>query len=265
MNSACPRPRLIDLLRIAALCVAACACVGASADELRVASSGGFSAALKLLAPMYEKATGDKIVLIWGPSMGATPQALPNRLDRGETIDAVVMVDEALNDLVQHGRIDGASKKVLARSLIAMAVRSGAPKPDISTVAALKQSMLDARSIAWSDSASGNYLQNTLVPRFGIADQLRAKSHMIPAEPVGEVVARGEADIGFQQLSELKPVAGIDIVGLIPEEVQKATLYSVGIVKASSHRKAAEALEAFLMSPEAAAVIRDTGLDPTSH
>lgn len=233
-----------------------------SAAEIHVVSSGGFAAAYQALAPGFEQATGNKLVIGWGPSMGTTKDAIPQRLQRGETIDVVIMVGYALDDLAKQGKVIPDSRTVLARSKIAMAVKAGANKPDISTIEGLKRALLDAKSIAYSDSASGVYLEKTLFPRLGIADQIKGKSRMIPAEPVGKVVARGEAEIGFQQLSELLPIPGIDLVGLVPAEAQQVTLFSAGVIAASKDAAAAKSLIDYLASRDAAALIRKTGLEP---
>jgi molybdate transport system substrate-binding protein len=184
--------------------------------------------------------------MISGPSMGNTPQAIPARLQRGEPADVVIMVGYALDGLIKDGKVSAGSRVDLARSGIGMAVRAGAPKPDISTVDAFKSALLAAKSIAYSDSASGVYLSTELFPRLGIADRLKSKSAMIPAEPVGLVVARGGAEIGFQQISELRPIPGIDIVGPLPAELQKITIFSGGIVSGAQHADAAKALLTFL-------------------
>jgi len=234
----------------------------ARAADVTVMTSGGFSAALRALVPAYERATGNKILIVAGPSMGTTPQAIPARLQRGEPADVVIMVGYALDALIKQGNVSAEGRVDLARSRIGMAVRAGAPKPDISTVGAFKSTLLAAKSIAYSDSASGVYLSTDLFVRLGVADQIRNKSTMIPAEPVGLVVARGDAEIGFQQMSELLPVAGIDVVGPLPAELQKITIFSGGIVSGAQHGEAAKALLAFLGSPAAAAVVAQTGLDP---
>jgi molybdate transport system substrate-binding protein len=234
----------------------------ARAAEVVVMISGGFTAALRDLAPAYEHATGNTIVLISGPSMGNTPQAIPARLQRGEAADVVIIVGYALDGLIKQGKVSAASRVDLASSRIAMAVRAGAPKPDISTVAAFKNAMLAAKSIAYSDSASGVYLSTDLFPRLGIADQIKSKSTMIPAEPVGKVVARGDAEIGFQTFSELLPIPRIDIVGFLPPELQKVTTFAGGVVVGAQHPDAAQALLAFLRTPAAAAVITKTGMEP---
>ena len=237
----------------------------ALAVDVHVASSGGFAPAYRALAPAFEKATGDTVVSSWGPSMGDTVNAIPKRLARGEPIDVVIMVGAALDTLIAEGRVEADSKALLARSRIAMAVPTGAVRPDISDVDALRRALLEARSIAYSDSASGVYLERVLFPRLGVADALRGKARMIPAEPVGAVVARGEADLGFQQLSELKTIAGIDIVGLLPEAAQEVTLFSAGVTKTAREPAAARRLIRFLSSPEAVPIIDGTGLEAATH
>ncbi len=234
----------------------------ASADEVHVVSSGGFAAAYKELAPQFERATGHTLVAEWGPSMGATVDAVPQRIARHEQIDVVIMVGYALNKMVDAGQVAPTDHIDLARSSIAMAVRAGAPTPDISSVDALKQAFLHAKSVAYSDSASGVYIQNQLFKTMGIAEQMQGRARMIPAEPVGLVVARGEAELGFQQLSELKPIPGITVVGLLPEGAQQATVFSAGVLGTSAHPAAARALLAFLSAPEAADAIRRSGLEP---
>jgi molybdate transport system substrate-binding protein len=236
--------------------------VATQAAEVRVVSSGGFAAAYRALAPEFERATGNTLVTGWGPSMGHTPEAVPARLQRGEPIDVLIMVGYALGDLVRQGKVDGDSRVDLARSGIGVVVRAGAPRPDISSVDALKRTLLQAKSIAYSDSASGVYISTEMFKRLGIAEQVASKARMIPAEPVGAVVGRGEAEIGFQQISELKPIAGIDLVGPLPPEVQQYTVFSAGIVVGAKEPKAAGDLIRFLASPAAAPAITESGMEP---
>ena len=146
-----------------------------------------------------------------------------------------------------------------------MAVKAGAPKPDISTVEALKRTLLAAKSIAYSDSASGVYLSTELFPQLGIADQIRGKTRKIEADPVGEAVARGEVEIGFQQISELRPVEGIEIVGPLPPGAQRVTIFAAGIPTTSKHPAEAKALIQWLASPAAYSAIKESGLDPANH
>jgi molybdate transport system substrate-binding protein len=250
--------------KTAALAVAAVWLVAnaAPAAEIKVMNSGGFSAAYRELAPQFEHATGHKLTTAWGPSMGDTPEAIPSRLRRGEPADVLIMVGYALGDMITQGKVVAGSRADLARSGIGVAVRAGAPKPDISSVDALKHALIAAKSIAYSDSASGVYVSTELFKRLGIAEQVAGKSRMIPAEPVAGVVARGDAEIGFQQMSELLPVPGIDVVGPLPPEVQKITVFSAGVVADAKEPDAAKALIAFLASEAAAPAITKSGLEP---
>ena len=230
--------------------------------QLIVLSSGGIMGAFKAVTPEYEQRVGVRLQGEVAPSMGATPQAIPNRLARQEPADVVLMVGAALDKLIKDGQVDPKTRVDLGKSYIAMAVKHGAPHPDISTMDAFKQTLLDAKSIAYSDSASGVYLSRVLFNQMHIAERIQGKSRMIPAEPVGEVVARGDAEIGFQQLSELKPVEGIDIIGLIPDQAQQMTLYSAGVVTKSKHPEQARQFLEFLSSSAAAPAIKASGLDP---
>lgn len=247
-------------LVVAALFVA----TGARADEIRVVTSGAFTAAYLEITPAFERATRHTIITVYGASMGTTPTSIPNRLERGEPLDVVILADTALDALIRAGKVVAGSRVDLVRSRIGMAVRAGAPKPDISTVAALTRTLLQAKSIAFSDSASGVYISTELLQRLGIADRVLPKSKRIQSEPVGAVVARGEAEVGFQQFSELLPEKGIDIVGPLPPDVQKVTVFSAGIVAGGKAPDAARALIAYLASPAAAAAITKAGLEPAN-
>jgi molybdate transport system substrate-binding protein len=232
------------------------------ADEIKVVTSGGFTAAYLELVPQYESSTHNKLVTEFGPSMGTTHNAIPIRLERGEAIDVVIMAAPALDDLIKQSKVRAGSRVDLVRSLIGMAVKAGAPRPDIGTVEALKHTLLAAKSIAYSDSASGVYLSTELFPKLGIADEIKGKSKKIEADPVGGVVATGEFEIGFQQISELRPVKGIDIVGPLPTGAQKVTVFAAGIPATATHPEAAKALIEWLASPVAYAAIKKSGLEP---
>jgi molybdate transport system substrate-binding protein len=231
---------------------------------LTVLVSGAFEPVLRKLAPEYERRSGVHLIIVTGPSMGATANAIPRRLDRHENADVAILAREALDGLAASGKVlaDGQHDLVLSR--IAMAVKAGAPAPDISTTAALREALLKARSVAYSDSASGVYISARLFARLGIVEAMAGKARMIPATPVGLIVARGEAEIGFQQLSELKPIAGIRIVGLIPDEVQKVTRFSAAIVSYSTRAEEGRKLIAYLRSPGAHRIEIGTGLQPAS-
>ena len=230
--------------------------------EVRVVTSGAFTAAWLELVPEYESSTHNKSVTEFGPSMGTTHNAIPLRLQRGEAIDVVIMTGPALAELIQRGEVRPNSRVDLVRSSIGMAVKAGAPRPDISTVEALKRTLLAAKSIAYSDSASGVYLTTELFPKLGIADQVRAKSRKIEADPVAGVIATGEIEIGFQQISELLPVKGIDIVGPLPPGAQSVTVFAAGIPATSKNPDAARALIQWLASPIAYPAMRKSGLEP---
>jgi molybdate transport system substrate-binding protein len=250
--------------RIAIVVAALCALAASRAQtpEIRVLMSGAFTAAFTELAPEFERTTGSTIVTKYGGSMGNSPDTIPNRLARGEAADVVILAASALDDLIAKGRVVAGSRVDLARSAIGMAVRAGAPKPDISTVDALKRTLLQAKSIAYSSSASGVYLSGDLFPSLGIADQIAGKSRRVESGPVAEVVARGDAELGFQQISELRPVKGIDIVGPLPPGAQRVTIFSAGIVAGAKQPDRARLLIAYLSSPAAGPAIRKSGMDP---
>jgi molybdate transport system substrate-binding protein len=234
----------------------------AGGAEIRVMISGGLSAAYLELIPEFERSTGHTVVTARGASMGTAPDSIPSRLQRGEPVDVFVMVGDALEGLVKQGKIAVGTRVDLVRSRIGVAVRAGSPKPDIRSVDAFKRAMLEAKSLAYSSSASGVYLSTELFPRLGIADQVKGKSRMIESEPVGAAVARGEAEIAFQQISELLPVPGIDFVGPLPAEIQKITVFSAGIAAGAKEPDAARVLIKFLASPAAAPAIAKSGLEP---
>jgi molybdate transport system substrate-binding protein len=236
----------------------------AGAQELTVLSSGGFAPAYKALAPEFEKSGRVHLTSVWGPSMGTTPGAIPMRLARGEHGDVVIMARSELDALARNGMVMEGSQVDLVRSRIGLAVKLGAPLPDISTVAAFRETLLRARSIAYSDSASGVYIGTEMYRKLGLEKELAAKSKQILAEPVGLSVARGEAEIGFQQMSELKLIAGITIVGPIPAELQKVTVFAAGIVASSKNPEEARALIRFLSSTASCPVIQQNALEPVS-
>ena len=249
--------KLINLSAIALFAFSALA----HAEQLNVMTSGGFTAAYKILGPKFAAATGNTLDTQLGPSMGKAPEAIPNRLARGEHADVVIMVGYALDDLIKQGKVDPASRVELADSRIGLVVREGAPKPDISSVDGLKKTLLDAKSVAYSDSASGVYIEKELFNKLGVEDQLKPKAKMVPKVPVGSVVATGDYQLGFQQVSELLPVPGVSFVGKIPESVQSVTRFAAGIPVGAQHPKEAKALLDYLAAPAAQADVQATGLD----
>lgn len=247
---------------LAAFSFIAVTATAVQAAELHVMSSGGFTAAYKILGPKFAASTGNTLDTALGPSMGKSPEAIPNRLARGEPADVVIMVGYALDDLIKQGKVMPDSRVELADSRIGMSVRDGAPKPDIGTVDAFRQTLLHAKSIAYSDSASGVYIQNEMFRKLGIEDQVRPKAKMVPKIPVASVVANGQYEIGLQQVSELLPVQGAQFVGRIPEEMQSVTRFAAGIPVGAKNPDEARDLLRYLSSPEVQDTVRGTGLDP---
>ncbi|KVS11209.1 substrate-binding domain-containing protein [Burkholderia multivorans] len=234
------------------------------AAELHVMSSGGFTAAYKALGPRFAADTGNTLDTTLGPSMGKSPEAIPNRLARGEPADVVIMVGYALDELIRQGKVVPGSRVELADSRIGMVVREGAAKPDIGTADGLRQALLHAKSIAYSDSASGVYIERELFRKLGIEAQVKPKATMIPRIPVASVVANGDYEIGFQQVSELLPVPGVTFVGRIPESLQSVTRFAGGIPVGARHPQEAKALLDYLASPGVQPDVKATGLDPVS-
>ena len=234
----------------------------ALAAEIRVMTSGGFTAAFKELVPEFEKATGHKVLPAYGASMGGAPDSIPSRLGRGEPVDIVILAAPALEALIKDGKVAAGSRVDLVHSNMGMVVRPGAPKPDISNLDAFKRAVLEAKSIAYSASASGVYLSTELFPRMGIWEQIKDKSRRIESERVASVVARGDAEIGFQQISELLEVKGADFVGPLPEGAQRTTIFSAGMSATSKEPDAARELIRYFRSAAAAPVIKRAGLDP---
>ena len=250
------------LTAVAALLVAG----AAPAVDVHVMISAGFYSAYSEVVPVFEQETGHKLITARGPSVGDSPEAIPNRLKRGEPADVVIGIGASIDDLGRQGLVRPASKVDLARSEIGMVVRAGAAKPDIGTVDALRRTLVDAKSIAYSDSSSGTYLSTTLFAKLGVADQVAGKSRKVrgppSGEPVAAVVARGEAEIGFQQVSELIHEPGVTFVGAIPVELQPETFYSAALAGVVRQQEAAEALIRFLASSKAAPAIAKAGLAP---
>ena len=255
-----PLSRWFAALAVVVLSVPA----SASAEEIRVMISAGFYGVYAELGPAFERATGHRLITTRGPSMGDSPEAIPTRLARGEMADVVILDGGAADELAKKGVVRAGSKIDLALSQVGMVVRAGAVKPDISTVDAFRRVLLAAMSIGYSDSGSGTYLSTTLFKQLGVADQVLGKSRKVrgppSGEPVAAVVARGELEIGFQQVSELLHVPGVTFVGALPAELQPGFTFAGAITTAARQPDAALALLRFLASPETAAIKAKAGL-----
>jgi molybdate transport system substrate-binding protein len=244
---------------IAAALAAAGMVVGsgmAQAGEIKVMASAAFKEAYLELVPAFERTTEHKVVTIWAPSVD-----MMTRLKSGETVDLVIMAAAAIDELTAAGKIVPGSRADLARSGIGVAVRADAPKPDIDSADALKRALLAANSIACSTGPSGVYLAG-LFQRMGIADEIKPKIKQVKGEPVGNVVARGDAEIGFQQVSELLPVNGIAFLGPLPAEIQQITVFSAGLHASAREPDFAKMLVKFFKAPAAIPVIKKTGMEP---
>lgn len=249
--------------------VACCALLwplAAAAADVHVMISAGFFHVYSELGPAFEKESGHHLVTVRGPSLGASPEAIPARLARGEPADVVILDGASADELGRRGLVDPSTKVVLALSQIGMVVKEGAAKPDISTVDAFRKALLEARSIAYSDSGSGTYIRTKMLAQLGIAGEVAGKSRAVrgppSGEPVAAVVARGEAEIGFQQVSELIHVRGVSYVGPIPAELQPGFTFAGVLTHEAREREAAGALVRYLASPRAAPVIAEAGLAP---
>ena len=258
--------------RLARLLIAAAATglpYTASGADVRVMISAGFYHVYSELGPAFERLSGHHLITTRGPSMGDSPESIPTRLAHGEAADLVILDGGAADKLASAGLLRADSKVTLARSLIGMVVRAGAAKPDIGSVEAFKATLLSAKSIACSDSGSGTYLTTQLFAKLGIADQVLPKNRRVrgppSGEPVAAVVARGEAEIGFQQVSELMNVAGTDYVGTIPAELQPGFTFAGVLTRSTENADAAAALLRFLNSPEADAAKTKAGLLPAGQ
>jgi molybdate transport system substrate-binding protein len=254
---------LIGALALAGL--AGCASPTARAPhQVTMMTSGAFAATATELKPGYEAATGDKLTILYGSSMGGAADSIPSRLARNEPTDVVILARSALDELVAQGRVVPGSQVDLVNSLIGFAVRKGAPKPDLSTPAAVRAALLAAPSIAYSASASGTYYQNEMLKNLGIEAQVLPKSKRILSERVATVVARGDAELGLQQVSELLPIPGVDFAGVLPPELQRMTVFSAGISTTAKDVEGAKSLIRYFASPAVVPVLKRNGLESAS-
>jgi molybdate transport system substrate-binding protein len=236
----------------------------ASAAEVRVMISAGFFDVYSELGAEFERATGHRLVTTRGPSTGDSPEAIPRRLARGEPADVVILEGGSADELGKKGFVRTDSRIVLALVQTGLVVRAGAPEPDIGSVELFRKVLLSAKSIAYSDSGSGRFIVETMLPKLGIADQVMPKARKVrgppSGEPVAAVVARGDAEIGLQDVSELIHVPGIAYVGPIPAELDRNSTYAAAITTRANEPEAAKALIRLLSSPQAELILLKAGL-----
>jgi molybdate transport system substrate-binding protein len=233
-------------------------CAPAAAAEIRMVSAMALHATWLELMPGYEKASGDKVTIIWSPGLD-----VEGKVESGEKADVAVLAAAGVDDLIRKGFLAEGSRVPLVNSLIGIATRPGAPRPDIATAAGFRRSLLNAKSIALSAGTSSIYLRK-LFDRMGIGKEMEAKLYKAPDgrnQNVANVLRRGDADLGFQQVSELIDEKGIDLVGPIPRDLQEITVWSAGLYRDAREPDRAKALVQFIKSPEAAAVIHKHGLE----
>lgn len=235
----------------------------ALADEVKVLTTGAFKPIIAALAPRFEAETGHRLLL-----ENQTAGELMRRIRDGASFDLVVLTAGGLDELAGEGRVSPESRTPLARVGIGVAVKAGAPRPDIGSVDAFKRMLLQARSVAVIDPRSGGssglYLAD-LFGRLGVADDVRSKAVLVPGGLVAERVARGEAEIALHQISEILPVGGVDLVGPLPEPVQNYTTYAAALGPVSARNGPAVALLALLSGPAAGAVLAEKGMLPPTR
>jgi molybdate transport system substrate-binding protein len=226
-------------------------------ETIRMLSTLGLMGAMRSLSSAYEAATGVRIDADFAPTL-----ALLKRLRDGEAADLVILTREGLDEMIGEGRVVSGNAADLARSFVGIAVRAGQAHPDIATASPLRDTLLAARSVAYSRlGASGVYFAQ-LVVRMGIAAQINAKATIVEQGFTAERLVTGEADLAVQQISELKQVEGIEVVGPVPHDLQTPAVFSAGRMANAKHADAADRLLRYLASPEVIPVLRQSGLEP---
>lgn len=231
-------------------------------EETKVLCSGSFIDTLRATLADLRSATNVTVAATAARSIGSTADSIPYRLRRGKPFDLVICFDEAAEMLVQEGLLLGASKVAVAEAVLAVAVKQGSTVPALNTVDQLRAALLSARSIGYSASASGIYLHAEILPRLGIAEALQGRCRRVENERVGDVIARGECDLGFQQLSELVPCKGITVANSFPEELQKVTTIAAAVPTAALYPAAARQVIEYLVSSQVTDVLLAGGLRP---
>jgi molybdate transport system substrate-binding protein len=227
------------------------------AAEITVLTGQGVVSAVRDLAPAFERASGHKVIISY--ELGA---ALMNKVNSDAPLDIVTHYPDAVDDLAKKGKVLPGTRAVFARAGIGVAVKAGAPKPDIGSTEAFKRAMLAAKSVAYSRAGASGLYTAKLMERLGIADAMAPKTKLVDGVPVAEVVAKGEAEIGMQQINVILPVAGVDYVGPLPPGLQDYVVFAAGVLAVSKEPEAAKALVRFMSAPEAAPLISKSGMEP---
>lgn len=229
----------------------------ADASEIKIVASRTAKDVLLELIPSFEQATGHRITVVWDSSAGGERRVLD-----GEAIDLIMIASPNIDRLIAAGKVVGGSSMPFVKSGVGIALKLGLPKPDVSTPDAVRKAVLQAKSVAYSQGPSGLHVADIL-KKFGIADQIKDKLLLgPPGVPIGEMLARGEADLGFQQVGELRQVSGIQYLGPLPAEIQHYTVFSFGLLANSASPEAAKAFVNFVRSENAVPVIKSKGLEP---
>jgi molybdate transport system substrate-binding protein len=230
----------------------------APAAEITVLGGMGVVSGLRDLAPAFEKATGHKVVVVFEQ----TP-VLNDKIATGAPADIAATQPDQVENFIRQGKMVAGTRTNFAQAGVGVSVKAGAPKPDISTVAAFKAAMLSAKSIGYSQGGSG-LISAKVMEKLGIADQLRARTRFIDGVPVAEIVAKGEVEVGLQQINVLLPVVGADYVGPLPKELQDTVKFAAALLTVSKEPEAARAFLKFITTPEAAPLIRKSSMEPWS-
>jgi molybdate transport system substrate-binding protein len=222
---------------------------------IKILSGGAMKSLMVEAAPLFERTGDNKVELEF-----ALTSVLTKKIEDGAAFDIALLPRPELDALVRAGKIAPGATADVTRSAVGLAVRAGAPRPDIGSVAALTRALLDARSIAYSDGPSGAYI-GKLLARLGIADEMKAKTKLT-SRPVAELVAAGDAEIGMQQIVAILPIKGAELVGPLPAELQNVIIYAAGLSVSAQENAAARALMRFMAAPEVVRLIRAKGMEP---
>jgi molybdate transport system substrate-binding protein len=236
----------------------------AALAQLKVIISGGFSTAYRQVLPEFEKETGVTVTTLSGSSQGKGPETIAAQLARGVAVDVVIMSREGMSELMKEGRIAAGTDADLATAAIGVAVRSGARKPDVSTVEGFRQALLSAKLVAVPASTSGIFLMQEVFPRMGVADKIKTRA-MARGSQSADLVVKGEADLVVQPVSELIHVKGLDYAGEIPAEYQLIQMFGAAVVAGSKQAEAGKKLIAFLTSSRVAGAIKQNGMEPAKR